>query len=110
MVPRRLRRLPERRLADGTRLFVARTFASRLLGLGLMAAPQSDCALLLERCHAIHTCGMRFAIDVEFLDERGEVLRRVEGLRPWRAASCRAAAAVIERPVSDRRRHEPAEV
>jgi uncharacterized membrane protein (UPF0127 family) len=109
MVPRRLRRLPEHRLADGTRLFVARSFAARLLGLGLMAAPPDDCALLIERCRAIHTCGMRFAIDVEFVDERGEVLRRVR-VRPWRAASCRGAAAVIERPVSDRRRHEPAEV
>ena len=38
------------------------------------------------------------AIDVVFLDAGGGVLEVRRGLRPWRVARCRGAAAVLECP------------
>jgi uncharacterized membrane protein (UPF0127 family) len=50
----------------------------------------------LAPCDAIHTCGMRFDIDVFFLDHAGRVLRVVAALRPWRIALCPRAASAVE--------------
>ncbi len=74
-------------------LRIAASFAQRACGL-LWCAPLRDGdALLIPGCHAVHTCGMRYAIDVVFLDASGCVLAVVAGLAPWRcAARCRAAA------------------
>lgn len=47
-------------------MFVADTFAARLLGLALLDAVPLD-GLLITRCSTVHTIGMRFAIDVVFL-------------------------------------------
>src|SRR3954452_3426009 len=78
---------------------VARGFRARLLGLAFRrSAPE---ALLISRCRSVHTCGMRFAIDVVFLDGEGRVLRVAERVRPWRVVSCRGARAVIEIPARE---------
>lgn len=96
-VPRRLRRLDGVALL-GVRVFVARRFRARLLGLaGLRQVPE-DCLLLIPGCRSVHTVGMRFAIDVTFVDRHGRELRTARGVRPWRVVGCRDAAAVIERP------------
>ena len=52
--------------------------------------------MLLDRCNAIHTIGMRYPIDAVFIDAAGEVLRVVPALQPRRMAACRRARAVIE--------------
>ena len=75
---------------------VARTRRRRLLGLALRRAPPEGWALLLPRCRSVHTFGMRFAIDVVFLDAGGRVVRVVTGVRPGRVVTCRRAAAVLE--------------
>lgn len=80
------------------RCVVADTPLRRLRGLlGRRALAPGECLLLHPAC-AIHTCGMRFAIDVVFLDDEHRVLRVVEGVRPWRLASCRGARSVLELP------------
>ena len=43
-------------------------------------------ALWLAPCRSIHTVGMRFAIDVVFLDRESSVLALFENLRPYRLA------------------------
>jgi uncharacterized membrane protein (UPF0127 family) len=74
---------------------VARSARSRLLGLALReAAP--DTALLLPRCRSVHTFGMRFPLDLVWLDAAGRVLAVEEGVRPWRVRVRRDAAAVVE--------------
>jgi uncharacterized membrane protein (UPF0127 family) len=78
------------------RIVVARTPSRRLLGLALRRRPPRGWALLIPRCRSVHTIGMRFAIDVVFLDAEGRVLRLVPGLRPGRVVGCRDAAAVVE--------------
>jgi uncharacterized membrane protein (UPF0127 family) len=39
---------------------------------------------------------MRFPIDVVFLDRESRVMRIAADLKPWRAAGCRGARAVLE--------------
>jgi len=59
--------------------------------------------LLIAPCRRIHTVGMRFALDVAFIDAQGLVLRSLRGLVPGRLpAGCRGAAAVLERRASDK--------
>jgi uncharacterized membrane protein (UPF0127 family) len=62
-------------------LDVARTRAARRRGL--LGRSGIEGALLLEPASAVHTLGMRFAIDVAFLDGDCVVLRTVR-MRPHR--------------------------
>lgn len=52
--------------------------------------------LWLTPCRAVHTAGMRYAIDLAFIDRRGRVVRIVRSLRPWRWAACWRARSVVE--------------
>jgi uncharacterized membrane protein (UPF0127 family) len=53
---------------------------------GLMGRPSLPAgrALWIVPSRGVHTCGMRFAIDVVALDARGVVVDVVTDLRPWR--------------------------
>jgi len=78
---------------------VAQTFHARLVGLALRREAPGH-ALLLPRTRAVHTFGMRFALDLHWLDERGEVLRVDRAVPPRRLRRCAGAAAVLEVPSS----------
>jgi uncharacterized protein len=82
-------------------ILVARSSRSRLLGLALRRRPPPGGALLLPRCRSVHTFGMRFALDLVWLDREGGVLGMDEGVRPWRVRSRRGAAAVLEVAAGD---------
>lgn len=100
MPPRRLHRLPRVALSALPRrdVLVAAGPLARLLGLaGLRGLPPAT-ALLLPRTRSIHTCGMRFALDLVWLDGAGGVVRVDRGVQPWRVRGCRAARAVVEVP------------
>jgi uncharacterized membrane protein (UPF0127 family) len=97
MLPRRLQRLPNRTLDDGLTVHEATTIRARLLGLAFLKELAPDHALLIPHCRSVHTFGMRFPIDVTFLDERGRTLRVEHGVKPGRVVSCRGAFAVLER-------------
>ena len=45
---------------------------------GLLGRDRLEGALVIERCRWVHTIGMRFAIDVAFLDADGLVIRTVQ--------------------------------
>jgi uncharacterized protein len=75
---------------------IATTWRRRLIGLSLRGRPPPGGALLLPRCRCVHTCGMRFALDLVWLDAAGRVLGIDEGVRPWRVRSRREAVAVLE--------------
>ena len=96
MLPRRLRRLPERRGPGGARVLLANSFRARLLGLALLEDVPGDCALCLPRCSSVHTFGMRFAIDVMFLDREGRLLRLDRRVPPGRILRRRGAGEVLE--------------
>lgn len=83
---------------------MADSFRARLLGLALRRRPPPGRALLLPRCRSVHTFGMRFALDLVWLDSDGGVLGVEEGVRPWRVLWRREAAAVLEVAAGDGRR------
>ena len=60
---------------------VAGSRRERLLGLALRAGPPGH-ALMLPGCRSIHTFGMRFALDLVWLDEQGRVLAVDEAVPP----------------------------
>lgn len=100
MTPRRLAALEWVALAECPRACVARSGWARLIGLARLNREEipEGWGLLIPRCSSIHTFGMRFALDVAFLDRDGRVLRRVEAVPPRRVLWCRGAAAVLELP------------
>jgi uncharacterized membrane protein (UPF0127 family) len=55
-------------------------------------------ALLLPRTRSVHTVGMRFALDLHWLDAQGSTVRVDRAVPPWRVRSCRGAAAILEVP------------
>jgi hypothetical protein len=77
---------------------VAEAPVLRLLGLALLARDRAPAGLLIPRCRSVHTYGMRFRLDVFFLDRYGEVIRAVEDVGPRRLLGARAADAVLELP------------
>ena len=76
---------------------IARSFRRRLLGLALRREPPPD-ALLIPNCRSVHTFGMRFPIDLFWLDEWGWPIRVDRAVGPWRLRACRQASAVLEAP------------
>lgn len=68
----------------------------RMRGLLGRPPPGPGSALLITPCAAIHTVGMRYPIDVVYLDAEEQVLELVEALAPWRWSACRRARAVLE--------------
>ncbi|HLR14173.1 MAG TPA: DUF192 domain-containing protein [Burkholderiaceae bacterium] len=77
-------------------LVLAHTFVQRLCGLWLHPPLALNQGLCLMPCNAIHTVGMRHAIDVVFLDARGQLRKRVDGLAPMRWAVCNKARYAVE--------------
>jgi hypothetical protein len=98
MLPRRLQGLPSRVLDDGLVVHEAVSLRARLLGLAWLRVVPPGHALLIPDCRSVHTFGMRFPIDVRFLDERGRELRVERSVGPRRVLVCRGAFAVLERP------------
>jgi uncharacterized membrane protein (UPF0127 family) len=62
----------------------ARTFRTRALGLLTRRSLDARAGLLFEPGGSIHTFGMRFTIDVAFLDRDLRVLKACGQVRPWR--------------------------
>ena len=70
-------------VADALR---TRHIGERMIGLlGCRALPPGS-GLLIAPCGSVHTIGMRFALDLVFMDAVGRVVRTVAGVRPWRCA------------------------
>lgn len=72
--------------------------ASRRSGLLQRSAWPIGAALIIAPCQAVHTVGMRFAIDVLLVDRAGRVVRIRERVRPWRVVIAPTAFAAIELP------------
>jgi uncharacterized membrane protein (UPF0127 family) len=78
------------------RIVVANSLWSRLFGLALRRRPPPGSALLLPGCRSVHTFGMRFALDLVWLDRSGRVLGIEHAVRPGRLRVRREADAVLE--------------
>lgn len=80
---------------------VAEGFRSRLIGLAWRPRAQTGPGLLIPRCSSVHTFGMRFELDVYFLDRRGRVLAVRRRVPPRRVLWCRGASAILEIPAEE---------
>jgi uncharacterized protein len=99
---RRLARLPTATVL-GHEVPVAVGLHARLLGLAYFDRKEAGAGLLIPRCSSVHTFGMRFALDLVFLDEDGCPLRVRRAVTPRRFVRERLASAVLELPASVRR-------
>lgn len=81
------------------RLYCARSFAARFLGLRWWpdwgVRPRG---LLLPGCRAVHTLGLAQAVDLVFLDSRGQIVGMVSRVDPWRLVWRCGARAIVELP------------
>lgn len=66
------------------RVRIACSFKQRLVGLLQTKSLAHDEGLMLSPGGSIHTFGMRYSIDVAFLDRQLKILRLAPGLPPWR--------------------------
>jgi uncharacterized membrane protein (UPF0127 family) len=80
--------------------FVAERYPQRLLGLAGLGALPPGTGLLIPRCRAVHTFGMRFPLDVLFVSIAPRFLEVVElraPVRPRRLArAARAGVGALE--------------
>jgi uncharacterized membrane protein (UPF0127 family) len=66
----------------------------RMRGLLGRTGLGDSAAMVIRKCNAIHTLGMKFAIDLVFIDKANRIVRIVKNVRPghfcvwggWRAA------------------------
>jgi uncharacterized membrane protein (UPF0127 family) len=87
----------------GVEVPVATRRAARLLGLAHLDRGDAGPGLLIPRCRSVHTFGMRFELDVLFLDRSGEVVASRLGVPRRRAIwPQRGAFAVLELPAEGR--------
>jgi uncharacterized membrane protein (UPF0127 family) len=81
-----------------TRMEVADTSPKRNKGLlgrnGLFPGE----GLWILPCDAIHTIGMRFPIDLIYLDRKNQVKKLVSAVPPWRLSACLPAHSILELP------------
>lgn len=76
-------------------------FWPRLRGLlGTRIGDPELMPILMERCKSIHTFGMRYSLDVAFINERGYVVRSQRKVVPGRHLRSRVAKSVLERPAA----------
>jgi len=77
----------------------ANTVLKRMVGLLNRGHFDKGEGLLLDRCYGIHTFGMRFPIDVLFLDKDLCVIRAVKALPPYRTCVVKKSVYVLEVPI-----------
>lgn len=92
----RMAGLPVRELPGGLRIARADTPLARLRGLAWLNDLPACEALELPRCRSVHTAGMRFALDLIWLDGAGRPVRVDRDVAPRRLRACRAARSVVE--------------
>ena len=78
---------------------VADTSAKRRTGLLKHTGLAPGKGLWIVPCEAVHSFGMKFAIDVVYLDRKKRVRKIRKNLVPRRLSACLTAHSVLELPV-----------
>lgn len=76
-------------------LILADHFWPRFVGLQFRRRLPPGTGLLLVPCNSVHTCFLRFPIDLICLNRQGQVVEVRKDLRPWRAAIATAGTHAI---------------
>jgi len=87
-----------RKTSLSDRCHLADTVFKRMIGLLNRSRFEPGEGLLLDKCYGIHTIGMRFPIDVLFLDQDLRVIRAVKAIPPFRTCVVRKSVYVLELP------------
>jgi len=77
------------------KVYSADTFFLRFRGLLGRRELQEDEALHIHPCKDVHTFGMKYDLDIVFLDDAGSVIK-IDSLEPNRWAFCKGAKSVLE--------------
>ena len=85
-----------RQLAPGLRVYEACSPRARALGLAFIDRIPPGNALHICRCRRVHTFGMRFELDLIWLDAGGAVVAVDLRVAPRRMRSCISARSVLE--------------
>jgi uncharacterized membrane protein (UPF0127 family) len=93
---RRLHSYPVLELETGIDMYLAHTWRARLCGLAFMSHLHVDEALVFPHCRSVHTFGMRFPIDVVFVDRDWLPIYVEYDVGPRRVLRSRFARSVIE--------------
>ncbi len=67
-----------------TKVLRAESFFQRLKGLIGTQGLKDGMGLLIVPCSSVHTCFMRYPIDVMFLDEDNKILHIMHSMQPYR--------------------------
>jgi uncharacterized protein len=86
----------DRLLAE--RAILAGTSKERRTGLLGHDSLENGEGLWIAPCEGVHTIGMKFPIDVLFLDRKRKVLKIRKDMKQWRMAACFRAHSVLELP------------
>lgn len=78
------------------RVLRAETFLERAGGLLFRQKLADAEALLLKPCNSIHTVGMRYSIDVVYLNANGFILKIIKDMKPFKFSYCKNAKVVLE--------------
>lgn len=62
----------------------ARGFWQRFRGLMFSAQLPADQAFFIPRCTSVHTCFMRYSIDLVYVDAKGVIVSLAPHVKPWR--------------------------
>lgn len=76
-------------------LTVADSIFKRAKGLLGRTSLASDSGLLLKPCKAVHTFGMKFAIDIVFIDRGNRAIKVIKALKPNRMTAIYCNAATV---------------
>lgn len=78
-------------------IIIAQDFFSRLKGLLGKKSLEKDQGLILRPCNSVHTVGMKFSIDVVFVNKDNKVLHIIKNMKPYKFSPIiKKASYVIE--------------
>ncbi len=65
---------------------------------GLLKLPKLDNSqgLLINKCNSIHTFGMKYALDIIYLDRNYKIVKLVKSIKPRRMSMCWYAKHTLE--------------
>ena len=77
---------------------VADTSAKRRTGLLKHSSLEPGSGLWIAPCESVHSFGMKFAIDLVYLDRNKKVRKVRHAVPPWRLSACLTAHSILELP------------
>ena len=89
---------PSRETTLADRAQIADTSKTRKTGLLKHQRLERGEGLWITPCEGVHTVGMKFPIDVLFLDKKRKVVKIRAAMPRWRLAACLWAHSVLELP------------